>query len=123
DKERALRDIEVIELYKEVQRTRPIFTNDALEVMRDKRKRLELNIHGIEQQYNEIRVRLDHAEETIERAKERMAYLLGEHDTIDRAFDFPVDGKSRISRLTNTIQAVQVSIEQLTEEVGQAKSA
>ncbi|HZW68748.1 MAG TPA: hypothetical protein VFF20_09105 [Pseudogracilibacillus sp.] len=123
DNKLAIRDIQMNDLYKKVRHTRPAFTDLALDFMRSQRERLEFEIRGIEQQHSEIRVRLETAINDIARTKEAMQDIVAENPTIDTEITFPVDGKSRIGRLTEAIHKGKELLPRLTEQAEAATKA
>ena len=123
DNKLAIRDIQMNDLYKKVRHTRPSFTNVALDFMRSQRERLEFEIRGIEQQYSEIRVRLETANNDIRRTKQAMQDIVVENPTINTKIIFPVDGKNRISRLTEAIHKGKELLPKLTKQAEALKEA
>lgn len=123
DLERSILILKSHELYKEVQETRPEFTDEAIEVIREQREDFRLKIRGFEREYGEIRAKLDASLENIHRTKKEMQEIVEVHGAIDLTYTFPVDGDNRIARLNKRIREGEAQLKKLNELVVQAKSA
>src|SRR5699024_2746136 len=97
--------------------------DEAIEVLRERRDNIVLEIRGIEREYGEIRVQLEGAIDNIARAKEEMDEIIATYEQVDKTFTFPVDGESKLTRLREALRIGKATINQLNDEVSNAKSA
>lgn len=123
DNRQAINVIQAGDLYKEVNSTRPQFTDNALEIMRERRTNIQLEIHGIEREYREVRVKLDIVVDAISRTEDEMTEIASTYDVIDETVVFPVDGESKLERLRDAMHEDKRTIEQLNIAMNEAKSA
>lgn len=110
------------ELYKEVQHTEAQFSDDALDVMREKRKDINLKLEGYRQEYGELQAKIEYAEENIKRVNNDMEELVQQFSKIDRNYIFPIDGEQRLKRLNTTIKLTEQQRDKLWNLANEAKS-
>src|SRR5699024_8216720 len=123
DNRQQINIIKAGELYQAVTDTRARFTDESLEVMRERRETILFEIRGIEREHGEIRAKLEAAIDNISRTKTALQTFKRDYDAVDESFTFPVDGDQQITRHHQAMQRGENDIDRLTAEVNNARTA
>src|SRR5690606_13439795 len=90
--------------YKSVQGYKPIFSGKDKRVIQEKIFSIELKLQKINKSYNELKVRLDHTKQNIQRTNREMDVLLKEHGDVKKDEVFPIDGEQMLEALRSQIE-------------------
>lgn len=121
EKRQAIAVIHDHPVYKEVKVFDPIFTDEAEEVMMDRRQQIELAIHGIQQSYRDIVTRKEQAEKDIARINDDIQELFLSYQGIDETIGYPVDGDQVLARTREAVQEGKVEVDKLNDKQIEAR--
>ncbi|PAV30774.1 hypothetical protein CIL05_03360 [Virgibacillus profundi] len=110
-------------VYNEVKGFQPQYTDDAKSVIMERRKSLQLKIHGIQQSYGEIVEKHKQTEKDIVRVKAEIKDILNEHEEIDAGMVFPADGKRLLERIRTNVKTGEAKTKELSEILTKAKES
>lgn len=111
------------EQFRRLRKIHPIYTEDTKEVIQTRREKLQLQIHGIEQGYGELKARYEECIKNIEREEQALKNYLRENEQINIEMTFPIDGERKIEQARTKRRELKESLRILEVEVLDARSA
>lgn len=114
------RNIERSDDYQSLRSFTPLYSGESERVIRDKIRKLEDRINGIETTYREWKLRQETEQREIDRLTNEINKLKREHRDLDETRSFPSDGPYVLQRLEEQIASLQSELKRLNKDVQDA---